>query len=71
MSNANGKPIPIPLSGLVVRSTSRAILFRVGEQQAWLPRSQILGVVGSLADGNLCEVACPFWLLEQNGLVKK
>jgi hypothetical protein len=51
------------------REDKNAILFRLGDREVWIPRSQILEVDYCLAEYGLIKVYIPEWLAIKEGLI--
>ena len=51
------------------REDKNAILFRLGDREVWIPRSQILEVDYCLAEQGVIKVYIPEWLAIKEGLI--
>lgn len=57
---------PVVLSGRVVATTDKAVLVRVGNLEAWLPKSQVEALEDAVRDEEI-EFECPAWLARDKG----
>jgi hypothetical protein len=59
----------ITISGNIMKTTERAILFYDGSIEVWLPRSQIEESLIHTDEDKLEEITIPEWLAKENDLI--
>jgi len=58
---------PIVLAGKVVATSPKAVLVRVGDLEAWFPKSQVEDLEDAVRDEEV-EFECPAWLAREKGM---
>lgn len=57
----------VEIQGVVKHETARAILLDTGDEEVWIPKSQVLGQE-EIEDG-ITELQIPEWLAMDKGLI--